>query len=125
MWSKEIKELRQALKDRIKAVYDSRNDWEHDRSTIEQRATMIFHMNEVMLYMNNEEVYLDDWILMYPDENPFDVMVQDCDDDELMEIYVSAFGNIWRKMFAHLSYADVFWEGSDDSIRGGFGTEDE
>ena len=125
MWSKEIKELRQALKDRIKAVYDSRNDWKHDRSTIEQRAIMIFHMNEVMLYFNNEEIYLGDWILTYPDENPFDVMVQDCDDDELMEIYVSAFGNIWRKMFAHLSYADVFWGGSDDSIRGGFGTEDD
>ena len=56
MWSKETKEIRQALKDRIKAVYDSRNDWTHDRSTIEQRAIMIFHMNEVMLYMNNEEV---------------------------------------------------------------------
>lgn len=85
MWSKETKEIRQALKDRIKQVYDSRDDWEHDRSTIEQRATMIFHMNEVMLYMNNEEVYLDDWILMYPDENPFDVMVEDCDDDEFMK----------------------------------------
>ena len=82
MWSKETKEIRQALKDRIKAVYDSRNDWEHDRSTIEQRATMIFHMNEVMLYFNNEEIYLGDWIISYPDENPFDEMVCDCDDDD-------------------------------------------
>ena len=85
---------------------------------------MIFHMNELMLYFNNEEVYLNDWILTYPDENPFDVMVQDCDDDEIMEWYVSAFGNIWSKAFAHLTYSDVYWEGSDDSIRGGLGTEE-
>ena len=125
MWSKETKELRQALKDRIKAVYDSRNDWKHDRSTIEQRATMIFHMSEVMLYCNNEEIYTYDWILSYPDENPFDVMVQDCDDDEIMEMYVSAFGDIWRKVYANLTYVDVYYEGSDDLIRERFGMEDE
>ena len=125
MWSKEIKELRQALKDRIKAVYDSRNDWKHDRSTIEQRAIMIFHMNEVMLYFNNEEIYLGDWIISYPDENPFDEMVQDCDDDELMEWYVASFGDIWRKVYANLTYVDVYYEGSDDLIRERFGMEDD
>lgn len=120
MWSKETKEIRQALKDRIKAVYDSRNDWEHDRSTIEQRATMIFHMNEVMLYMNNEEVYLDDWILTYPDENPFDVMVQDCDDDELMKWYIGGFGDIWAKVFENMTFSDVCWAMPDDKLRDTF-----
>lgn len=125
MWSKETKEIRQALKDRIKKVYESRNDWEHDKSTIEQRATMIFHMSELMLYFNNEDVYLGDWIISYPDENPFDEMVCDCDDDELMEWYVSSFGDIWRKVYANLTYVDVYWEGSDTLIREKFGMEDE
>ena len=120
MWSKETKEIRQALKDRIKAVYDSRDDWEHDRSTIEQRATMIFHMNEVMLYMNNEEVYLDDWILMYPDENPFDVMVEDCDDDELMKWYIGGFGDIWTKVYENLTFKDVCWDMPYDYLKDTF-----
>ena len=51
-------------------------------------------------------------------------MVQDCDDDEIMEWYVSAFGDIWSQVFAHLTYSAVYWEGSDDSIRGGLGTEE-
>ena len=120
MWSKETKEIRQALKDRIKAVYDSRNDWTHDRSTIEQRAIMIFHMNEVMLYMNNEEVYLDDWILMYPDENPFDVMVQDCDDDEIMKWSIGGFGDSWTKVYENLTFKDVCWNMPYDYLKDTF-----